>query len=113
MKEDEAAQLAKLHEIPVIIKMNLEEKKIIEISLLENLQRQDLNPIEEAKGYRNLIEDYNYKQETVAKVVGKSRPYIANLMRLLTLPEDIQNLIISDKLSIGHVRPLVGRTDAV
>ena len=108
-----AAQIAKLHEIPVIVQQNLEEKKIIEISLLENLQRTDLNPIEEAKGYKNLIEDHNYKQETVAVVVGKSRPYVANLMRLLTLPEDIQNLIISDKLSIGHVRPLVGRTDAV
>ena len=108
-----AAQIAKLHEIPVIVQQNLEEKKIIEISLLENLQRTDLNPIEEAKGYKNLIEDHNYKQETVALVVGKSRPYVANLLRLLTLPEDIQNLIISDKLSIGHVRPLVGRTDAV
>ena len=108
-----AAQIAKLHEIPVIVQQNLEEKKIIEISLLENLQRTDLNPIEEAKGYKNLIEDHNYKQETVAVVVGKSRPYVANLLRLLTLPEDIQNLIISDKLSIGHVRPLVGRTDAV
>ena len=108
-----AAQIAKLHEIPVIVQQNLEEKKIIEISLLENLQRTDLNPIEEAKGYKNLIEDHNYKQETVAVVVGKSRPYVANLMRLLTLPEDIQNLIISDKLSIGHVRPLIGRTDAV
>ena len=108
-----AAQIAKLHEIPVIVQQNLEEKKIIEISLLENLQRTDLNPIEEAKGYKNLIEDHNYKQETVALVVGKSRPYVANLLRLLTLPEDIQNLIISDKLSIGHVRPLIGRTDAV
>ena len=108
-----AAQIAKLHEIPVIVQQNLEEKKIIEISLLENLQRTDLNPIEEAKGYKNLIEDHNYKQQTVAVVVGKSRPYVANLLRLLTLPEDIQNLIISDKLSIGHVRPLIGRTDAV
>ena len=108
-----AAQLAKLHEIPVIIQNNLEEKKIIEISLLENLQRTDLNAIEEAKGYKNLIEDYNYKQETVAKVVGKSRPYITNLMRLLTLPEYIQSLIITDKLSTGHVRPLIGRTDAL
>ena len=97
----------------MIVQQNLEEKKIIEISLLENLQRTDLNPIEEAKGYKNLIEDHNYKQETVAVVVGKSRPYVANLLRLLTLPEDIQNLIISDKLSIGHVRPLIGRTDAV
>jgi len=108
-----AAQLAKLHEIPVIIKNELLETKILEISLLENLQRQDLNPIEEAKGYRNLIEDYNYKQETVAKVIGKSRPYITNILRLLSLPERIQNLIISNELSIGHVRPLIGRSDAV
>ena len=108
-----AAQIAKLHEIPVVIKNELLEAKITEISLVENLQRSDLNPIEEAKGYKNLIEVHNFKQEMVAKAVGKSRPYITNIMRLLMPPEDLQQLIILEKLSVGHVRPLIGRNDSL
>ena len=108
-----AAQLAKLHSIPVIIKQKITEAKINEISLLENLQRSDLNPIEEAQGFQNLINTFNYSQEKIASIVGKSRPYITNIIRLLLLPEKIQEILIKNKLSIGHVRPLIGRKDAI
>ncbi len=106
-----AAQLAKVHEIPAIIKNNLSHSKLTEISLLENLQRTDLNPLEEAQGYKNLIDKYNYTQEKVGSSTGKSRSHIANIIRLLSLPKKVQNFIIKGKLTVGHVRPLIGRQD--
>ena len=108
-----AAQIAQVHEIPVIIKDDLTDKKLSEISLLENLQRSDLNPIEEAIGYKNLIEDFNYTQEKVSAIAGKSRPYITNIIRLLMLPEQVQKHLIDANLTIGHARALIGRKDAV
>ena len=108
-----ATQLAKVHEIPVIIKEDLKEDKILEISLLENLQRSDLNAIEEAHGYKNLIERFNYSQEKVASVIGKSRPYVTNILRLLILPVKIQEYLIKEKLTIGHARALIGREDSI
>ena len=108
-----ATQIAKVHDIPVIIKDDLEENKILEISLLENLQRLDLNPIEEAQGYRNLIESFNYSQDKVSSVIGKSRPYVTNILRLLTLPVKVQEYLIKEKLTIGHARALIGREDSI
>ena len=108
-----ATQLAKVHEIPVIIKEDLKEDKILEISLLENLQRSDLNAIEEAHGYKNLIERFNYSQEKVASVIGKSRPYVTNILRLLILPVKVQEYLIKEKLTIGHARALIGREDSI
>ena len=108
-----AAQLAKVHQIPAIVKDDLSKAKFSEISLLENLQRSDLNPLEEAQGYKNLIEKHKYTQEEVASVAGKSRSYVANIIRLLSLPKKIHHFIIQNKLSVGHVRPLIGREDSV
>ena len=108
-----ASQLAKLHEIPAIINNDLNETKLMEVSLLENLQRTDLNPIEEGNGFKRLIENYNYSQDEVGKVVGKSRPYITNILRLLTLPLKVQEYLIQEKLSIGHARVLIGNENAI
>ena len=102
-----AAQLANVHEVPIIIRDDLSPKKIVEISLLENLERSDLNPIEEAKGYNDLINEYNYTQENVAKIFSKSRPYITNFLRLLTLPDEIKTYIIDGKISVGHARAII------
>ena len=93
-----AAQLANIHEVPIILRDDLSSDKIVEISLLENLERSDLNPIEEAKGYEELINKYNYTQEKVAKIFSKSRPYITNFLRLLTLPDEIKSFIIDGKI---------------
>lgn len=108
-----AAQLARLHEIPVIIRDDLSDKKIIEISLLENLQRHDLNAIEEANGYLELIKKFSYTQEQVAKVFGKSRPYIANFLRLLNLPVQIKKFLIDGKISVGHARSIINSKNPV
>ena len=88
-----AAQLANIHEVPVILRDDLSSEKIVEISLLENLERSDLNPIEEAKGYEDLINEHNYTQEKVAQMFSKSRPYITNFLRLLTLSNEIKTFI--------------------
>lgn len=101
-----AAQLAQLHEVPIVEK-DLADRDTLEIALIENIQRQDLNPIEEARGYRRLIEEFAYTQEGLAERVGKSRPHIANLLRLLELPEIVRALVAEGKLSPGHVRPLM------
>ena len=87
--------------------------KIVEISLIENLQRKDLNPIEEATGYKNLIDNHNYSQSQLASSIGKSRPYITNIMRLLTLPNKIQDYLIKNKLTVGHARALIGQKDSL
>ncbi len=102
-----AAQLANMHEVPIILRDDLSSDKIVEISLLENLERTDLNPIEEARGYEDLINEYNYTQDKVAKMFGKSRPYITNFLRLLTLPNEIKSYIVDGKLSVGHARAII------
>lgn len=105
-----AAQIAGLKEIPSIIK-DIEDLETMEIALIENLQRSDLNPIEEALSYKFLIEKYNMSQEAIADKVGKSRPVIANTLRLLNLPKSVINLIIDNKISAGHARSLLSLND--
>ena len=106
-----ASQQAKIHEIPSIIRDDVEDEKIAELSLVENIQRSGLNPIEEAEGYQSLINKYNYKQEDVAKAVGKSRSHIANITRLLSLSDLAKDLLLKNKLTIGQIRPLIGHND--
>ena len=102
-----AAQLAKIHEVPVLIK-ELTNEEVVKISIVENIQRVDLNPIEEANSYHQLIRDFGYTQEKVSSSLGKSRSYIANSLRLLSLPESIIKFLKEGKLSSGHARSLVG-----
>ena len=101
-----AAKMAGLKEVPVIIR-DYTEKQIAEISLIENIQRTDLNPIEEAKAYRDLIDKYNYKQDELAERVSKSRTAITNTMRLLKLADSVQDMIVDDLISAGHARALL------
>ena len=108
-----AAQLANIHEVPIIIRDDLSSEKIVEISLLENLERSDLNPIEEAKGYEDLINEHNYTQEKVAKLFSKSRPYITNFLRLLTLSDEIKSYIIDGKISVGHARAIINSENSL
>ena len=107
-----ACQLAKIHEIPAIIRDDIDDEKVAELSLVENIQRSELNPIEEAEGYQSLINNYNYTQEDISKAVGRSRSYIANITRLLLLSDKAKKLLLEKKLSIGQVRPLIGQKDA-
>ncbi|NIA71691.1 ParB/RepB/Spo0J family partition protein [Pelagibius litoralis] len=102
-----AAQRAKLHEVPVIIR-DLTDAESLELAIVENVQRQDLTPIEEAEGYRRLLEEFQHTQDDLAKVVGKSRSHVANTMRLLSLPEAVKAMVMEGKLSAGHARTLVG-----
>ena len=101
-----AAQLAKLHEVPVVV-INIDDKKTLEFALLENIQRSDLNGLEEAMGYENLIKVYSYSQETLSKILGKSRSHIANTLRLTTLPDEVKKMISAGLLTAGHGRALV------
>ena len=96
-----ACQLAKIHEIPAIIRDDINDDKIAELSLVENIQRSELNFIEEAEGYQSLLSNYNYTQEDISKAVGKSRPYIANMIRLLSLSDKAKELLLQKKLTIG------------
>ena len=107
-----ACQLAKIHEIPAIIRDDINEDKLAELSLVENIQRSELNPIEEAEGYQSLINNHNYTQEDISKAVGKSRSYIGNIIRLLSLSDKAKELLLQKKLTIGQVRPLIGHKDA-
>ena len=102
-----AARKAGLHEIPVVI-TEADDLKSLEFAIVENVQRHDLNPLEEAQGYQRLINEFAYDQEKVSKFIGKSRSYITNSLRLLTLPDDVLKLIESKKLSSGHAKILVG-----
>ena len=102
-----ASQNAGLHEIPVVI-LNVDDVKSLEFAIVENVQRQDLNPIEEARGYQRLINDFNYDQEKLSKFIGKSRSYIANSLRLLSLPEEVLLMVEQGNLSAGHARSLIG-----
>ena len=102
-----AAQLAKLHEVPVIIR-DLGDREALELALVENLQRENLSPLEEAEGYRRLLEEFRNTQEALAEHVGKSRSHIANMLRLLSLPDEVKAIIDSGALSAGHARALIG-----
>ena len=106
-----AAQKAGLHTVPVVI-TEADDLKSLEFAIVENIQRHDLNPLEEAQGYKKLIDEFNYDQEKVSKFIGKSRSYITNSLRLLTLPESVIKLIESLKLSAGHAKILVGLENA-
>ena len=105
-----AAQRAQLHRIPAIVR-DFDEAETLEIALVENIQREDLNPIEEAEAYRKLIADFNHSQEALGRIVGKSRSHIANLIRLLDLPASVQQQVVEQKLSMGHARALIGAPD--
>lgn len=106
-----AAQRAGLHQIPALVR-ELDDAATYEIALVENIQRQDLNAIEEATAYRRLIEDFGHSQEALAKLVGKSRSHVANLMRLLDLPQGVQDLVGDGSLAMGHARALIGAAGA-
>ncbi|PZU58263.1 MAG: chromosome partitioning protein ParB [Sphingobium sp.] len=102
-----AAQRAQLHRIPAIVRA-FDEAETLEIALIENIQRQDLNAIDEAEAYRKLIAEYGHSQEALGKLVGKSRSHIANLMRLLDLPAIVQQSVVEQRLTMGHARALIG-----
>lgn len=107
-----AAQLAGLHDVPVIVR-ELSDRDALEIALIENIQRQDLTPLEEAEGFRRLMDEFEHTQEELAKIVGKSRSHIANMIRLLALPDEIKDLVQQDRLSAGHARALLTADDPV
>jgi ParB family chromosome partitioning protein len=106
-----AAQRAGIHNVPVVI-TEADDLKSLEFAIVENVQRHDLNPLEEAQGYKRLIDEFSYDQEKVSKFIGKSRSYITNSLRILTLPDDVIKLIESHKLSTGHAKILVGLDNA-
>ena len=101
-----AAQIAGLHEVPVMIR-ELTDREALEFGIIENVQREDLSPLEEGEGYQRLIEEFGHTQDALSKIVGKSRPHITNMMRLLSLPEGVKKLIGEGKLTTGHARALV------
>ena len=106
-----AAQKAGLNEVPVVI-LDIDDQKSLEIAIVENVQRQDLNVMEEARGYQRLVKEFGYDQEKISKFMSKSRSHISNTLRLLTLPEDIIGLIEEGKLTAGQARPLIGMPNA-
>ena len=106
-----AAQRAGLHEVPVVI-VEASDAEALQLAIIENVQRADLNPLEEAEGYRALMEEFGNSQDEIAKIVGKSRSHVANTLRLLKLPETIKSYIHSGKLSAGHARMLIGQPNA-
>ena len=101
-----AAQIAQLHEVPAVVRQ-LDDVEALEIAIIENVQRSDLSPIEEAAGYKRLIENHGHTQEALAEIVGKSRSHIANIIRLLGLPQSIQDMISEGKISSGHARAIM------
>ena len=107
-----AAQQAGLHEVPVVV-LDLNDNQSLEVAIVENIQREDLNSIEEAKAYEKLVQEFKYDHEKLSKFVGKSRSHISNTLRLLTLPKEITKMVEDGKLTAGQVRPLVGRSNAV
>jgi len=106
-----AAQKAGLHEVPVVVH-NLNDIQSLEVAIIENIQREDLNSIEEAKAYERLVKEFNYDHEKLSEFMGKSKSHISNTLRLLTLPDEVIKLVNEGRLSAGHVRPLVGRHNA-
>lgn len=107
-----AAQMAQLHELPVLLR-EFDDTEVLEIAIIENIQRADLNPVEEAAGYKQLMEKFGHTQDKLAEVLGKSRSYIANLVRLLQLPEEVQAYLRDGKMSAGHARALITAADPV
>lgn len=105
-----AAQIAGLHEVPVVIR-DLSDREALEIALIENIQRQDLTPLEEAEGYRRLMDEFEHTQEDLARAVGKSRSHVANMMRLLALPDPVKSLVQDGSLTAGHARALLTAPD--
>jgi len=106
-----AAQKAGLHEIPVTV-LNLSDVESLEVAIVENIQRDDLNPVEEARGYKRLADEFNYDHESISKLMSKSRSHISNTLRLLTLPEDIISMLQEGTLTSGQARPLIGLLNA-
>jgi ParB family chromosome partitioning protein len=106
-----AAQKAGLHDLPVLVRA-LSDAEVLQFAIIENIQRADLNAVDEATGYRQLMDRFDHTQEEIASALGKSRSHIANLLRLLTLPEDVQDLVSEGKLTSGHARTLVGKKNA-
>jgi ParB family chromosome partitioning protein len=106
-----AAQIAQLHDVPVILR-SYSDTEVLEVAIIENIQRADLNPIDEGAGYRALMDRFGHTQEQLSTALGKSRSHIANLMRLLTLPDDVQSLVSSGTLTAGHARALIGHPEA-
>jgi ParB family chromosome partitioning protein len=102
-----AAQKAGIHEVPVVVR-DLDDGEVLQVAIIENIQRQDLSSVEEAVAFRRLMDEFGHTQEGVAEVVGKSRSHVANLLRLLSLPQDVQQLVDEGKLSMGHARALIG-----
>ncbi|WP_299547943.1 ParB/RepB/Spo0J family partition protein [uncultured Tateyamaria sp.] len=107
-----AAQQAQLHELPVLVR-DFSDTEVLEVAIIENIQRADLNPIEEAAGYKQLMDRFGHTQEKMAEALGKSRSHIANLLRLLQLPDDIQTFVVDGSLSAGHARALITADDPV
>ena len=107
-----AAQRAGLHELPAVVR-DIDDRQILELAIIENVQRVDLDPIEEAQGYRQLIDSFDYTQAELADVVGKSRSHVANMMRLLALPDQVIRMVRDGKLSAGHARALINAADPV
>lgn len=107
-----AAQIAQLHEVPVVIR-DLDDTEVLEVAIIENIQREDLNAIEEALGIRALVDRFGHTQEKIAEALSKSRSHIANLMRLLNLPDEVQALVRDGTISAGHARALIGTLDPV
>ena len=105
-----AAQRAGLHDVPVIIR-EVDDKEALELAIIENVQRVDLNPLEEAQGYEQLIEQFSYTQQDLAQVIGKSRSHVANTLRLLKLPKDVRELVSGGQLTAGHARTLITAED--
>ncbi|MDR9392803.1 MAG: ParB/RepB/Spo0J family partition protein [Roseovarius sp.] len=107
-----AAQMAKLHEIPVLIR-EFDDVEVLEIAIIENIQRTDLNPVEEATGYKQLMDKFGHTQDKMAEALGKSRSHIANAVRLLNLPDEVKGYLSDNKLSAGHARALITADDSV
>lgn len=106
-----AAQIAQLHELPVLIR-SLDDTEVLEVAIIENIQRADLNPLEEALSYRQLMDRFGHTQEKLSEALSKSRPYIANLLRLLNLPDDVQTMVRDGRLTAGHARALITSPNA-
>ena len=107
-----ASQNAGLHEVPTVI-LNVDDVKSLEFAIVENVQRQDLNPIEEARGYQRLVDNFSYNQDKLSKFIGKSRSYITNSLRLLSLPDEVLSMVEQENLSAGHARSLIGLNNSV
>ena len=107
-----ASQNAGLHEVPTVI-LNVDDVKSLEFAIVENVQRQDLNPIEEARGYQRLVDNFSYNQDKLSKFIGKSRSYIANSLRLLSLPDEVLSMVEQENLSAGQARSLIGLNNSV